>query len=115
MVMRDLPVPLVIYVSGPMANYPDHNYPAFAEAAARLRAAGYAVISPHELGQVPGWTWAEYLRRDLRVLLECSAVATLDGYERSCGAELECFNASKLGMPVVPVDWWLDQAAQAAS
>ena len=27
-----------LYVAGPMTGLPDHNYPAFAEAAARLRA-----------------------------------------------------------------------------
>ena len=35
-----------LYVAGPMTGLPDHNYPAFAEAAARLRAVGYEVESP---------------------------------------------------------------------
>jgi hypothetical protein len=106
-----LPSPLLIYVTGPMQGYVDHNYPAFAEASLRLRTAGYNVISPHELGQVPGWEWSDYLRRDLRVLLECSAVAMLDGWERSRGAALETTVAAGLGMPMRTVDGWLDLTA----
>lgn len=37
-----------LYVSGPMTGLPNHNIPAFEYATARLRAAGYRVLSPHE-------------------------------------------------------------------
>lgn len=38
-----------VYIAGPMSGKKDYNYPAFEAAAAEIRAAGYNVISPHEL------------------------------------------------------------------
>lgn len=96
-----------LYVSGPMAGYPEHNYPAFAAATAKLREAGYAVLSPAELGVVNGWEWEDYLRRDLIALLECDAVALLPGWQHSRGARLETDVADKLSMPVRMVDIWV--------
>lgn len=34
-----------LYVAGPMSGLPDHNYPAFREAATRLRDLGYQWVS----------------------------------------------------------------------
>ena len=38
-----------IYIAGPMTGIPEHNYPAFHAAVAKLRAEGYAVTSPADL------------------------------------------------------------------
>jgi hypothetical protein len=35
-----------LYLSGPMSNLPDLNFPAFHSMAARLRAAGHQVVNP---------------------------------------------------------------------
>lgn len=94
-----------LYVAGPMSGCDEWNYPAFHEAARRLRAKGYDVVSPAELdeeGHVVGskpWEW--YMRRDLWALLGCEAVAVLDGWRQSKGASLEVYVASALGMPIV--------------
>lgn len=96
-----------LYISGPMSNYPEHNYPAFFEAAETLRNLGYDVVNPAELGVVDGWKWADYLRRDLRVMLDCDGVATLDGWTKSKGARLEVDVAEELDMPIDSVDAWL--------
>lgn len=37
-----------VYISGPMRNIPEFNFPAFAAAAAELRAEGHNVFSPAE-------------------------------------------------------------------
>lgn len=96
-----------LYLSGPMQGYPEHNFPAFEKARKLLRDAGYEVTCPAELGKCDGWTWEEYLRRDLKVMLDCEAVATLSGYEHSAGATLETDVAVKLRMRVEPVQFWL--------
>lgn len=115
-----------LYLAGPISGMPDHNKPAFRRAAEQLRAAGYDVLSPIELGRLPGddfrdtaedaneQLWGAYLRRDLLALLDAegvgrgvTAVAVLPGWEGSRGAALEVHVARELGMPVRPVDDWL--------
>lgn len=80
------------------------NFPAFREAAARLHAAGYDVEDPSEKGVIDGWTWADYLKYDLRKVLDCQGVATLSGWENSKGAKLEVHVATELGLIVRSVD-----------
>lgn len=96
-----------LYLSGPMTGQPDHNLPAFNEAAVLLEECGYTVINPaaHGVGEL---TWEQYLRRDLRWLLDCEGVATLLGWTTSRGAKLEVHVARELGMPVRMVDEWRD-------
>jgi hypothetical protein len=89
-----------IYLSGPMTGLPDLNFPAFYSMAARLRAAGYAVINPAELDH-PTKEWSDCLRRDIVALMGCHTVATLPGWEHSKGARLEVLIADRLGMSVV--------------
>lgn len=90
-----------IYLSGPMTGLPDHNFPAFEAARLQLRAEGFEVLCPAEAGKVDGWAWEQYLRRDLRMVLDAEAVIVLPGWEKSRGARLETHVAEGLGMPVV--------------
>lgn len=87
-----------VYVSGPMTGYPEFNFPAFNAVAALLRESGYETANPADTGLVDGWEWADYLRYDLRLLTECDAVYTLDGWEASRGAALEMHVAKALGL-----------------
>lgn len=98
-----------IYISGPMTGYAGFNFPAFSAAAEQLRESGYTVTSPHEFGEGdPTMAWEDYLRVDLIAMLrDCTAVATLDGWEASRGAALEVHVAQALSMPVRPVDEWM--------
>lgn len=89
-----------IYLSGPMTNMLDLNFPLFHSTAASLRAAGHSVINPAELNQDPG-TWSECMRRDIAALMECDSVATLPGWQNSRGASLEVHIGKELGMRVV--------------
>jgi hypothetical protein len=90
-----------LYVSGPMTGYADFNYPAFHEAAAFWRSQGHEVVSPAELNVDTDGAWEQYLRNDLRALLDCDAITLLPGWEDSRGANLELHVAKTLGMTVV--------------
>lgn len=95
-----------MYLSGPMSGIKEHNFPAFHQAANRLRWMGYTVINPAELDEsdsmAPGERpWAWYITRDLRELLDCDTVAVLPGWRKSKGAKLEVYVARMLGMKVV--------------
>jgi hypothetical protein len=89
-----------LYLSGPMTGIPEFNFPAFHKAAASLRASGYEVVNPAELdaADTTPMAWEDYLRRDLRVLLDCQGIALLPGWENSRGAKLESTVALALGM-----------------
>ena len=100
-----------LYIAGrPMTGLPNLNYPAFAAASVQLLAAGYAVESPTEGGQVDGWTWADYMRRGLGQLLTCDGVAMLPGWGGSRGACIEAELAGELDMPVRSVRDWIELA-----
>lgn len=93
----------LVYVSGPMTGYPEHNFPAFNEAAEGLRKLGYRVCSPAETDGFLGigeLTHAEYLRFDFQRVLESDFLVALDGWERSLGAISEILMAVRMGVKV---------------
>lgn len=88
----------LVYLAGPMRDYPDHNFPAFHAAAAKLRAEGYTVCNPAEL---------PYGEDDIRfcfasdmvfISLCADTVAFLPGWENSLGAQAEHALAKALGL-----------------
>lgn len=87
------------------------NFPAFNTAADTLRAAGYSVVNPADRGVVDGLEWGDYLRLALGRMVECDAVAQLDGWAGSKGARLETHVARALGMEATPLGVWLRRKA----
>jgi hypothetical protein len=100
-----------LYLSGPMSGLPDNNYPAFHAAAAQLRAAGYTVINPAELGLPPGLEWIEYMRAAITAMMlgKAEALAMLPGWPHSDGAKAEWELALSLGFQSVMVEHWLQE------
>jgi hypothetical protein len=99
-----------LYLAGPMTGYTEHNFPAFRQAAERLRSLGYDVLSAHEVlhdgkpGDQAGLSWTRYLRDDLVELLRCDAIAVLPGWTASKGARLEMNVALGVEMPAFLYD-----------
>ncbi len=105
-----------VYVAGPMTGVPRLNYPAFFEASARIREAGFRVINPAELDLEDGDPYPDedqtegahsfgyYLRRDIPHLCMCNTVAVLPGWARSRGANLEVHIGRELGMDIVDAE-----------
>src|SRR5690348_1877053 len=93
-----------IYLAGPMSGYPNHNTEAFERHTKLLRDKGFDVVSPVEIGnaffggQDPNIPAEAYLKRDLRELLTCSAIALMTGWEFSIGARCEATVALTLGL-----------------
>jgi hypothetical protein len=86
-----------------MTGLPENNYPAFNDAAKRLRDLGYKVVNPAELDHGDEKCWADYLRRDIRAMMDCDTIAILPGADNSKGATFERMIASKLGFDVITV------------
>src|ERR1700685_4638874 len=97
-----------LYISGGMSGLPDLNRPAFAKAAKALRKKGYRCISPPELDKnEPQRSWEGCLRRDIKKEMNCKAIATLPGWTKSRGANLEIYIAKALKMPVKSVKYYM--------
>lgn len=96
-----------LYIAGPMTGLPDFNYPAFFQAAEKLKAAGVTPINPARSDGRTGCTsWLDFMRASLHDIAECDGIATLPGWEHSRGAALEVFVAQSLGLPVKPLGVW---------
>lgn len=89
-----------VYIAGPMTGLPDLNFPAFERMAVFLRVSGFGVVSPHEVNPDKEMAWADCMKRDIPVLLECDGIVRLLGWENSKGARLECHIAEMLGFAV---------------
>lgn len=95
-------VDLKVYLSGPMTGVKDLNREAFRQAAEVLRMLGHDVINPHDLHEEPGLSHADYMRRDLTVLMDwgVEAVFVLPGWRYSEGSLAEVVCAQAIGIDV---------------
>jgi hypothetical protein len=92
-----------IYLAGPMTGLPEHNFPAFHAAAARIRAAGHTCVNPAEsFGSRTDLPTRVYRHLDLSLLLSCDALAVLPNWNRAGSfANIEVTVARSLDMPVL--------------
>jgi hypothetical protein len=106
------------YLAGPMSGIPQFNFPAFFDAAAKLRERGYVIVSPAEidneenkgaaLRSPDGKThvnedgtvgraqksWGDFLSRDVKLIADqVDGIIFLPNWEKSRGAKLEAFTA----------------------
>lgn len=103
------------YISGPITGLMNGNFDAFQNAQRKLEHDGYIVHNPHEIGieiyqrwsKTPPTTesdkkqmWREFMRVDIRYLMQSDCVFLLDNWESSPGATLELTIAQKLGIPI---------------
>lgn len=108
-----------VYIAGPMRGLPEFNFPAFDDAAKRLRAQGWDVISPADLDRAAPHQATtdeeasrecqihEYMERDLTDTLltfrksKGDAIAMLPGWENSHGAVTEFMVARWAGLRIL--------------
>ena len=107
------------YIAGPMSGIPRFNFPAFDEAAKKLRASGWEITTPTELddddvreyalaspdgthdAEKAGATLGDLFARDVKIITdECAGVILLNGWSKSRGARLEAFVALLCGKPI---------------
>lgn len=111
---KDFDFKKTYYLSGPMTGYPDFNYPAFEQAYSDLTLplmdnSGYRinVMSPHEEfkndseEKTASRTHDWYMKKSLRLMLECDGIILLPGWTKSKGARMELDIALDLDYPVL--------------
>ena len=97
---------MIIYISGRITG--DNNYKRkFHEAERRLAFAGYTVVNPARSEFEASWN--EGMRRVLRSMLGCHGVALLTDWNESKGAQIEERLAREVGIPVKPLEKWLEE------
>ncbi len=89
-----------IYIAGPMTGRPQFNYPAFHQAAALLRAAGYIVVNPAENPAPACGSWLGYMRMSVAQVASVDCLVMLPGWPFSKGARIEYLIAKLLGLGV---------------
>lgn len=92
---------LKVYLSGVITG--DNNYKSkFKRAEDYLKERGLEVINPAELNEgVEGYEWQDYMKADIKALLDCDAIFLIKGYESSKGALIEKSLAEGLGLIVM--------------
>lgn len=94
-----------VYIAGKMSGLPMSGFPAFLDAAERLRAHGIEVVSPAEMdlelgfdpenaaqgANVPGYTRADLMVRDMQLIADptVDGIALLPSWVSSLGAHAE--------------------------
>ncbi len=87
-----------IYISGPITGYANFNKEAFDSASTVIREAGHDPVNPQDLPHDHGKTWHEFMKVDIKAMLDCDAVLLLPGWANSRGATLEYRIALDLDM-----------------
>lgn len=89
-----------IYISGAITGIENYEK-AFDKAEAYLIGEGHQVINPCKIIHDHDKTWLNYMREDLKSMLDCDAVYMLIGYSKSKGAMIEYSLAKDLGILVI--------------
>ena len=93
-----------VYISGPITGIDFGNRFAFSCARNALELCGYEVVDPSDVKLDDDATWADYMRADLKLLLDCDYIFMLEGWEDSKGARIERELAERLGIEQVDID-----------
>lgn len=79
-----------VYVSGMITGIPlDEAKAKFNAAKQRLTKRGYEVVTPFDNGLPHSASYAEHMKADLKMLLDCDAIYMLRGWSYSGGAQIE--------------------------
>ena len=89
-----------IYISGPISGLPKGNREAFEHAAELIRANGHDPVNPHKVCAHITGSWLDYMRADIKALMDADAILLIDGWSDSRGAVVELQIAAMLGLRV---------------
>lgn len=96
-----------IYISGAITDMPNGNKFEFEKYENKFRVLGLEPINPHKLHteeQIEKFTWHDFMKSDIKALVDCDIVAVINGWQKSKGANLEVHIARHLEIPIVNAD-----------
>jgi len=77
-----------IYVSGRIKDYPDY-LEHFQRGCEYVRSLGHEPVNPCEINHSENATYGDFMREDIRALLDCEGIYMLEHWEKSVGARGE--------------------------
>lgn len=104
-----------VYISGPITGIDFGNRFAFSCARSSLELCRYEVVDPSEVQLDDEASWADYMRADLKLLLDCDYIYMLEGWENSRGARIERELAENLGIEEIDLDEECERAKKRAA
>ena len=78
-----------IYISLPISADPAKAREKADLIKAKLSREGYGVINPFDVYAGKNPTYADYICYDLRAMLDCDGIIFCEGWEQSCGCNIE--------------------------
>jgi hypothetical protein len=88
-----------VYISGPVTGIENKNIEAFNNAETMLWDDGYFVVNPLKIEvEKENPTWFDYMKVDIKALLECDYIYMLPNWEKSKVARIEKFIALIFGI-----------------
>lgn len=91
-----------VYLSGAITGRdPEEVAVEFKQAAKRLVALGYTVVSPLNNGLPNDASWEAHMRADIALMMQCNVIYVCGDISKSKGAQIELDLARKLGYKVL--------------
>ena len=90
-----------IYISLPISGYDlEERKETAMQTEVKLRSRGYDVFNPLGDKWESGLTAQDYMKRDLKALLECDTIIFMTGFNKSAGCHTELCVAMACGMDI---------------
>lgn len=91
-----------IYISGKITGLDEYEaFQLFNNADIELSTKGFNVVNPMTIEHNHDKSWLNYMKTDLKALMECDCVYALNNWLDSRGAKIEVELAINLGMKVI--------------
>ncbi len=90
-----------VYISGQISGIEGKAPLFFKQAQLSLEQDGHQVVNPIELPHNHNKTWSEFMREDLKAMMDCDAIYLLKNFTTSKGAMTELYLAQSLGMKIL--------------
>jgi hypothetical protein len=90
-----------IYISGKITGIEKKAPLIFEKAEIELIERGFEVINPMKIKHSHDGSWINYMKNDIKSLMDCDAIYMLSNWTGSKGAEIERRLALDLGMKII--------------
>lgn len=90
-----------VYISGKITGDELRARARFDEATQKMKTAGFEVVNPFHLNHCHAKKWEDYMRTDIKALMDCDAIFMLKDWKRSRGARIERFLAISFDLVIL--------------